>query len=95
MTQPNLDAIRRIADSGVPIPPWIVRQLIEEIEREKGRAESDLADLRQLQGAYDSLWRERNALLAAARAWDAAIERCDGIAAAEQALRKEVRKLKS
>jgi hypothetical protein len=55
MQMPDFDllAIRRILDSGAPVPPWLVRGLVERAEWEQERAESDLADLRRLQGAYD------------------------------------------
>ena len=55
----NLLAIRRIADSGDPVPPWVLRALCNRHER----------------------------LLDASCAWDNAIDRCDGIAAAEEQLR--------
>lgn len=62
----NMLAIRRMADSSVSIPPWVLRALCDRHER----------------------------LLAVACAWDDAIDRCDGVATAEEQLRAVLRELR-
>jgi hypothetical protein len=81
-------AIRRMLDDAVPIPPWIVRSLVEEAERSRH-------NMAYAFGALQMCDTQRLALLDAARAWDDAIEYCDGIVAAEQVLRSVLRELGS
>ena len=104
----SLDNIRRMLDDGVPVPPWLVRGLVERLERAEhnlGYAMSALqrADAERLAliGRVTQAEARRLAdtirydpLYDAVLAWDAAIERCDGIVAAEQALRDVVRELR-
>ena len=88
MTNLNLKEIREMNDKRLP-GYWksAIAQLCDTLELEQQkRAESDLKDLRQLQDAYDQLWREHGVLLAATRDWAKAIAGPDGVAAAEQAL---------
>lgn len=68
MKSPDLLAIRRIADGGAPIPPWVMRTLLDRVEALEHVTE-------------------------AAQAWQEAIRRCDGIAAAEERLSATMREL--
>ena len=80
----DLDNIRRMLDDGVPVPPWLVRGLVEYAARWRGQA-SNWAD------NIAVLTREHDSLLAAVCAWSDAIEQCNGIVAAEETLRDMVR----
>jgi hypothetical protein len=80
----DLGAIRRMLDAGDPIPPRIVRGLCEQVERAETARDAWTKIGAEAQARYDRL-------LAAARAWADAIDRCDGIVAAEQALLEAVR----
>lgn len=85
---PDLDNIRRMLDDGVPVPPWLMRGLVEQVESFQQIATH--AEARRLVDkiSYDSLY---DAVLT----WDDAIERCDGIVAAEEALREVVKELRT
>jgi hypothetical protein len=84
----NLDSVRRMLDAGNPIPPWIVRGLCDDLEL----AMVDKAVYRSAidcVGEYIRLLavlEDQKRIIAAARAWSDAIDRCDGIAAAEERL---------
>jgi hypothetical protein len=100
MTQPDTDSIRRMLDDGTPIPPWIVRGLCDRVEQcenvmsQVARLTQEVqTDLRQFETAIRPELGALLCLLAAARAWDDAVERCDGIVAAEERLREALRGL--
>lgn len=90
-SSPDIDAIRRMDGH---VPPWIVRMLCDRVEK----AERDAASFQRLathteaRRLVDKIGYEM--LRDAAFAWADAIDRCNGIVTAEEALRDVVRELR-
>lgn len=88
-SDPSLDNIRRMLDDGVPVPPWLVRGLVERAEYWHMQW-----DFTVEQGiACEERYKALLSIVSAVRAWSDAIERCDGIVAAEKTLRGVAREL--
>lgn len=87
----DLAAIRRAAETrDAYFRPELVMALVERCERAERDARHTQEHHAWLGNAYADVHAQLESLLLAARAYFDAVDRCDGIAAVEQALRAAV-----